>query len=274
MALGNRTLRILVALISIPILIAVTYIGKIPFLIFVLFLGLAAYYELVKMGKHKEINANLPVGVFSIIAIILNAYLSYTPFLILIIAVSSTLLITELFRNKGSAINNLGVSLLGIFYIGLFSSSLINIREFYNTSELVYYEGGYLIIAIFISIWVCDSAAYFIGSAVGKHKLFPRVSPNKSWEGAIAGFIFAVVTLIAAHALLLDEIAIKDAIVIGIIVGVFGQVGDLVESLLKRDAGVKDSSSIIPGHGGIFDRFDSILFSAPIIYLYIHFFVQ
>jgi phosphatidate cytidylyltransferase len=131
-----------------------------------------------------------------------------------------------------------------------------------------------LIIAIFASIWVCDSAAYFIGSAVGKHKLFPRVSPNKSWEGAIAGFIFAVITLIAAHTLLLDEISMVDAVIIGIIVGVFGQFGDLIESLVKRDAGVKDSSSIIPGHGGIFDRFDSILFSAPCIFLYIHLFVQ
>ena len=274
MAFGNRTLRVLVALISIPILIAVTYIGKIPFLIFVLFLGLAAYYELVKMAEHKGVNANFPVGALSILAIILDVYLSFTNFFILAAAISLVLLIFELFRNNGSAINNLGTSLLGIFYIGLFSSCLLSIREFYNYADLVYNEGGFLIIAIFASIWVCDSAAYFIGSAVGKHKLFPRVSPNKSWEGAIAGFIFAVITLVAAHALLLDEISIMDAVIIGSLVGVFGQVGDLIESLLKRDAGVKDSSSIIPGHGGIFDRFDSLLFSAPIIYQYIHFFVQ
>ena len=138
---------------------------------------------------------------------------------------------------------------------------------------MLYTEAGYLIISIFASIWVCDSAAYFIGSALGKHKLFPRVSPKKSWEGAIAGFIFAVVTLIAARELLLDILSLTDAVIIGILIGIFGQLGDLVESLLKRDAGVKDSSSIIPGHGGIFDRFDSILFTVPIVYLYFYFFI-
>ena len=125
-----------------------------------------------------------------------------------------------------------------------------------------------MIISIFVSIWICDSAAYFIGSAYGLHKLMPRVSPKKSWEGAIAGFVFAVIGMIAARELVLEFLELRDAIAIGLIVGAFGQIGDLVESLLKRDNHVKDSSSIIPGHGGILDRFDSLLFTAPIVYLY------
>jgi phosphatidate cytidylyltransferase len=111
-----------------------------------------------------------------------------------------------------------------------------------------------------------------LGTAFGKHKLFPRVSPKKSWEGAISGFVFAILTMIAARAIILDFFSLWDVIIIGIIVGTIGQMGDLVESLMKRDAGVKDSSSIIPGHGGIFDRFDSLLLSAPFIYLYLFYF--
>ena len=272
MGLSNRTLRVLVALISIPVILIVTYIGKIPFLLFSMFVGLIAYNEFSQLAINKKVYTNLIIGLLSIISIVLNAYYNFIPFLSLIVIITLTLLTFELFRNKGSAILNLGGSLLGIFYIGLFASSLLSIREFYNYSELLYTEGGYLIITIFISIWICDSAAYFIGSAMGKHKLFPRVSPKKSWEGAIAGFIFAIVAFIAVHDIMLDILTLKDAIIIGIIVGFFGQLGDLVESLLKRDAGVKDSSAIIPGHGGVFDRFDSILFTAPIIYIYLHFF--
>jgi len=99
--------------------------------------------------------------------------------------------------------------------------------------------------------------------------LMLRVSPKKSWEGAVAGFIFSVIGMVASKSLMLEFLSTFDAIIIGIIVGVFGQIGDLVESLIKRDANVKDSSSLIPGHGGILDRFDSLLFSAPIIYLYL-----
>jgi len=158
--------------------------------------------------------------------------------------------------------------------MGFFTSTIVGIREFYVNSPLSYSNGGLIIITIFITLWMTDSAAYFVGSAIGKHKLFPRVSPNKSWEGAIAGFVFAVITLVVLKIFLLDFLDWIDIIAFGVIIGIFGQVGDLIESLIKRDAGVKDSSSIIPGHGGIFDRFDSLLFSAPIIYLYLILFVK
>ncbi len=273
MALTNRTQRILVAIISIPVLIFLTYVGNIPFLILSICIGVVAFFEFSKMIAGKNISTNLPIGILSISAIMINNYITFTDFSIIILFSVLLLLMAELFKNKGSAINNLGASLIGIFYIGLFASSLVGLREFFKYSEILYTEAGYLIIAIFASIWVCDSAAYFIGSAIGKHKLFPRVSPKKSWEGAIAGFIFAVVTIIAARELFLDILSLTDTLIIGIIVGIFGQVGDLVESLVKRDAGVKDSSSIIPGHGGIFDRFDSILFVLPMVYLYFYFFI-
>ena len=129
--------------------------------------------------------------------------------------------------------------------------------------------GGLTIIAIFASIWMCDTAAYFGGLATGRHKLFVRASPNKTWEGAVWGFFGAIGTMIAAQKLYLPYLKFHHAVVIGVIIGVCGQIGDLVESLFKRDAGVKDSSTMIPGHGGVFDRFDSLIFVSPILYLYL-----
>jgi phosphatidate cytidylyltransferase len=179
------------------------------------------------------------------------------------------LTIVELFRNKGSAIVNLGTTLIGILYIGLFASALVSIREYYPAE---YTRGGAFILSILFSIWICDSAAFFGGTALGKHKMFPRVSPKKSWEGAVFGLLFAVAAMISSKAVFLDFISWKDAVLIGLIIGIVGQLGDLVESLFKRDAGVKDSSDFIPGHGGVFDRFDSLLYVAPVVFLYIKYF--
>jgi phosphatidate cytidylyltransferase len=178
----------------------------------------------------------------------------------------------ELFRNKGSAILNLGSTFLGIFYIGIFSASLISIREFYSSINASDNYGAFFIISILASIWIGDSAAYYGGITFGRHKLFPRVSPKKSWEGAIFGFIFSVGTMILAKVIVLNFSSWTDVLIIGIIIGLIGQIGDLVESLIKRDSEVKDSSTLIPGHGGFFDRFDSLLFSAPAIWVYLKYF--
>lgn len=213
--------------------------------------------------------------------------------LLLLFLVST--LVGELFRNKGSVFANLGSTWLGVVYVGFFSATLIGIRELFNTEfpvwlyrlhpvggldipdsairEITYRWGGLTIISIMATIWMCDTAAYFGGLSMGKHKLFPRVSPKKTWEGAVWGFAGAVATMLAAQWLVLPYLEVHQALIIGIIVGVLGQIGDLVESLFKRDAGMKDSSALIPGHGGVFDRFDSLIFVAPILYLYIDFVV-
>jgi phosphatidate cytidylyltransferase len=214
-------------------------------------------------------------------------------FLILALVFVPAILLVELFRNKGTALMNVAVTVFGVFYIPFFLGSFIGLRELFVPAdfpvflyfdvhgidipagivEKVYAWGGYTVIAVFASIWVCDSAAYFAGRAWGKHKLFPRVSPNKTWEGAGAGFLAAVLAFIAAKEIALPYMTMSSAIVCGCIVGVFGQLGDMVESLLKRDAGVKDSSGLIPGHGGVMDRFDSLILVAPIIFLYLDFIV-
>ncbi|MFZ1290951.1 MAG: phosphatidate cytidylyltransferase [Melioribacteraceae bacterium] len=273
MVLGNTSVRILVSIFAIPLILAVCYYGRIPFLIFVIGIGLISFWEFSELVKKKNIYPNFILGFLTVSIIVINKYFNFAQFEIIILISAILILLSELFRNKSSAILNTGATFLGILYLGLFSSSILAIREFYNFSELLYDEGGYLIISILASIWICDSAAFFIGSAFGKHKLFPRVSPNKSWEGAIAGFVFSVFVMIAVKALVLDSLTLFDAIVIGIIVGLIGQLGDLVESLFKRDAGVKDSSNLIPGHGGIFDRFDSLFLTAPTVYVYLVLFV-
>lgn len=272
--MSNTSLRVIVSVIGIPIILALCLIGGIPFLIFVLAIGVYSFFEFSQILLKKNISVNIFIGGLSVAAIIINFYANFIEFEILSVFIILTLLLFELFNNKQSAVYNLGGTLLGVFYIGYFSSFLILIRQYFNTTEIFYNTGGYLIISLFATIWICDSAAFFLGTAFGKHKLFPRVSPQKSWEGAIAGFVFAILTMITAKAIILDSLSWTNVIWIGILIGIFGQFGDLVESLLKRDVGVKDSSSIIPGHGGVFDRFDSLLFTAPVVYLYLHFFVQ
>ena len=265
MAMSNGVLRVLVALIAIPIILAASYFGGYFFLFFVLVISLISFYEFSVLVRNKNMHVNLFLGLLSVFLFVVNSYVKYFDNYTSLLIVIAALCAIELFRNKNSALLNLGGTLLGILYIGLFSGALISIREFYISPEENYLHGGFLIICIFATIWICDSAAYYIGTAFGKHKLFPRVSPKKSWEGAIAGFGFAILTMIASKLIVLDFLSWNSIIGIGIIIGVLGQIGDLIESLFKRDSGVKDSSGLIPGHGGIFDRFDSLIFSAPLI---------
>jgi phosphatidate cytidylyltransferase len=270
MPLSNSITRVIVAVLVIPLILAVCYFGKYYFLVFALGIALLSFYEFTLLAKSKGMNLNLWLGIVGIIFIVSNQYFHFPldnyHFLILFTVI---ICLIELYRNNGSAIYNLSGTLFGVIYIGLFTAALIGLREFYSSFEERYNNGGFLVIFIFASIWICDSAAYYGGTAFGKHKLFLRVSPKKSWEGAVFGFVFAVLTMIAAKFIVLDFLSWNTIITLGIIIGIIGQLGDLVESLLKRDAQVKDSSNIIPGHGGIFDRFDSLLLTAPVILLYL-----
>jgi phosphatidate cytidylyltransferase len=269
MAMSNNAVRVIVSVFAIPVIVAASYFGSVYFFLLTLLIALTAFYEFCTLAKIKGASANLIFGIISIIILMINHYNTFVDFFSIVLLIIITGSLWELFRNKGSVILNLGVTFFGIFYIGLFAAALLGLREFYPRIDELYLRGGYLVISIFASIWICDSAAYYGGTALGRHKLFPRVSPKKSWEGSVFGFLFAVLTMIAAKIVLLDFLSWNTIVAIGIITGIFGQIGDLVESLIKRDAGVKDSSGIIPGHGGVFDRFDSVLYTAPIILLYL-----
>jgi len=178
----------------------------------------------------------------------------------------------QLVRHKfDKAIENLSSLMFGLIYIALFFSFLILIREFPHKSGLEYRLGGMWIIFLFLCSWFSDILSYFIGSPFGKHKILPLVSPNKSWEGSFGGIAGALLAAFVSRSILLKEVPLFHLLCLAILISVFGQIGDFVESSFKRQVSLKDSSSIIPGHGGVLDRFDSLLFSAPLVYFYLTF---
>ncbi len=272
--MSNLAMRVVVAIVAIPLLVAACYFGGPYFFLFTTALIIFSINEFYTLAHSKGIEPAAVLGITS--AGILNAIVYSSgiqdafEFLVVIIVFA---LLYELARKRTEGVSgvftNAGTTITGIVYIGLFGSLLTAISKRVGLESVFPSDrdAGIFIISILATIWICDSAAYFVGRAVGKHKMSKFVSPNKSWEGAVAGLIFAVAAAAAARYIALPYLDIRVALAMGAIVGTFGQAGDFVESLFKRDAGAKDSSSIIPGHGGVFDRFDSLLFSAPIIYL-------
>jgi phosphatidate cytidylyltransferase len=266
--MGNTSLRVIVSVLTIPLILGITVLGGYFFFVFCCCLALLSFYEFSLMAEKKEYHPNLVLGYAAVLALTGNAFYSdgFSPALLLSIVL--TVVLIEIFRNRGSAIANIGSTYFGIFYLGFSFASLIHLRIMPISDGNA---APHLIIFLLASIWLCDSAAFFGGTAFGKHRLLERVSPKKSWEGALFGFIFAIIAMYISHLLFPRFLTLFESLIIGAIVGSIGQLGDLAESLLKRDAGVKDSSNIIPGHGGIFDRFDSLIAVAPVVYLYLRF---
>ena len=178
--------------------------------------------------------------------------------------------IWELFAAKKNPGQNISITLAGILYVSVLLGTAIDIRQFDHLMDTQ------LTLALMLSVWVCDSTAFILGTLYGKKKIFPSVSPNKSWFGSISGLLASVVvmTIFSKQGWLGDYFTFNDSIIFGLIAGIFGQLGDFTESLLKRDAGVKNSGSLLAGHGGVLDRFDSLIFAMPLSYLYIHIFMH
>ena len=286
--MSNLTQRILVAAIGIPIVVYICF-QSFSLLGLSLIIALLAVHEFYGLAKAKGFVPQVAIGMALTAAIVLG----FAPFrlhihsetsdlmpLLLIAGVIATMT-AEMFRGYPNPIVQISTTLAGAVYVGVGLGGFFGVHEYFfihaalgsasmATSEISL-QAGYFTVSMLASIWICDSAAYFIGKPFGKHKIAPSISPNKSWEGGIAGLIAAIATWAAARALIpeLAGISIVTVFAMGIIVGVLGQIGDFAESLLKRDAGVKDSSSLIPGHGGVLDRIDSILFVAPITYFYL-----
>ena len=186
------------------------------------------------------------------------------------------LFIIELYLKQPNPINDWAYTMLSQMYIAL-PFSTINVLAFNATPDGLIRFNSLLPLSVFIFLWLNDTGAYCTGSLLGKHRLFPRISPKKSWEGSIGGAVFVVIAAIAISQLTTDVIpaqisvsAIAAWIGLGLVVVVFGTWGDLVESLFKRTLGIKDSGNILPGHGGMLDRFDSSLmaFPAAVVYIY------
>ena len=179
------------------------------------------------------------------------------------------LFISELYLKQENPVNDWAYTMLSQMYIAL-PFSCINVLAFVNAGEQTATFNTWLPLSVFIFLWVSDTGAYCCGSLFGRHKLFPRISPGKSWEGSIGGGIFVLIAAaIIAHFVPDTGLSLIQWMGLGLTVCVFGTWGDLVESLFKRTIGIKDSGNILPGHGGMLDRFDSSLMAFPAAVVYI-----
>jgi phosphatidate cytidylyltransferase len=189
--------------------------------------------------------------------------LEITPALILIGLVGAALFVSAIGRDLPRAVEGAIATLFVIVFVGLPLGYLTGLRAM-DDEEM----GRDLLVLLLAIIWVGDTAAMYAGRVLGRHKLAPRISPGKSIEGAVAGVLAGAGAAWAAHIWWFRRLPLEHALIIGVILGVVGIAGDLAESILKRAAGAKDSSSILPGHGGMLDRIDSLLFAGPALYYY------
>jgi len=247
---------------------AIIYSERVVFILFLLITILASYefYKLRKI-KYPEINfLSIILPTTLIYATFAQVFLHYKIDLLILISLfcPACLIIADLFHSKNSSFSNTSNGLFSAFYIGLpFSFILAFIT--YNDPNTTY--NFWPILVFFIILWTNDTFAYLSGKLIGKNKLWERISPNKTWEGFFGGFIFSIIAGILLFYFTKNFENITGAILFSASISIFGTLGDLSESLLKRQAGVKDSGNIMPGHGGLLDRFDGVLLAAPTTFL-------
>lgn len=256
--------RYLGALMLLP-LVALLFVGGDILKYGVLILSLLGMREFYKVLKFKNINSLGFIGyIFCVIYYLyMGKQVNFQLLTMLIILGTLILLIVPLFIPYYNFLD-CGATLLGFVYVAVFFS-LIPVIFFKE-------QGRYLIWLIFLSSWLCDTSAYYVGRCFGKHKISPKTSPNKTIEGSIGGLIGSTAACLIFGSIIQRygvNIALYHFAAIGFICGILCQCGDLVASSIKRYAGVKDFSHLIPGHGGILDRFDSILFASVVVYYYI-----
>lgn len=283
---NNFIQRAITGIIFVGVLIGCILGGPISFtLLFALITALTIHEFGVIISKQPDVEINKPIcmlaGVFLFFGF---AYLGVMPgqteilipYLFLIIY----LLVSELYLKKKNPLNNWAYAMMSQIYIAL-SFAMLNVLAYHsigNEGELSNYQVQYnpiLPLSIFIFTWINDTGAYCTGMLFGRHRLFERISPKKSWEGSIGGGVFSIIAaIVMAHYFPFMPISIWIGLALTVVI--FGTLGDLTESLLKRTIGIKDSGNILPGHGGMLDRFDSTLMAVPaaVVYLYIISFIE
>ena len=271
--MGELTKRILVALVGIPLILFLTYRGSWYFFVLIIIIAVTAQWEFYRLQNNKHIYPQKFIGIIAGMIILLGIQTGYWFFSgITTVIILMIMMINEMFRSYKNISSNMGVTLLGIFYIPLFLGTLLYLREYMQTILKDTSHAGFRFIAVMLAtIWICDTFAYSFGSKLGRHKLYEKVSPKKSKEGAIAGLIGAILTYAGVKITGILPLTWSAVITFGSAVGIIGQTGDLVESWFKRDAGVKDSSALLPGHGGMLDRFDSLIFLSPAMLILVYF---
>ncbi|MFD3156555.1 phosphatidate cytidylyltransferase [Haloimpatiens sp. FM7330] len=257
--------RYIGALFLAPLLIFL-FIGGMPLKILTVvlsLLGLYEFFKVVKQGKIKPFSF-LAYALTLVYYFLLKTQINYDIFTLGLILITLLMLCIPIINIEYTFID-VAVTILGFIYVSVFFSFIVLVN---NKTY-----GNYLIWFIFLSSWLCDTSAYYAGRLLGKRKLCPKVSPKKTIEGSIGGMIGSILACTVYGQILVSKnilnIDIYHFVILGAICGILCQFGDLVASSIKRYVGVKDYSNLIPGHGGILDRFDSILFSAVVVYYYL-----
>lgn len=259
--MSNALKRILVGVIGIPVILFLIYKGGVYFFILSLLLQSVCLFEFYRMFENRKYNPlKILTILISVIILITSFYFeSYLMFSFLIAVIILASL--EIFRKEKRNPVNPMISVFGLLYITV---------PFILLNDLLQIKNFNVVIYIMVLIWSCDTFAYFGGKYFGKHPL-NTISPKKTREGTVIGFVFAIAASMVFYYYFPEALSLQDALIVGSLIGVFGQVGDLFESMLKRFNDVKDSSQIIPGHGGVLDRFDSLVFVTPIVFVYFNY---
>ena len=260
--------RVLTAVVFIPILMFAIWIGG-P----LWFIGMAGVAILLGLHEYHSLSQNggFPTGVIAVLLLMAAFQRGEQEWIPAILAGSTiTALLQALWRQRGQedhseALMAVAIRLMGVLYIGLLGSYLIGVRLLDSTIPML---PAKLLTLFFIVIFAGDTGAYYTGRTLGRRKLAPRISPGKTWEGVAGGLVGNVVATLIAHFTFFPELPLVHAVPLALVMGVLGITGDLCESMIKRGAKAKDAGALIPGHGGLLDRLDSMLFNAPVIYYY------
>lgn len=266
--MNNFTLRTITGAVFVIMIIGSVIINHYVFAGLFLLVALAGYWEFTRIARLLNANPSRLFG--SIIALLAYVLIVCVEFgllpqntLLYLIMLPLALVTAELTRKSSTSLLNTATAIFGIMWVVV---PLALLAGFFNLAEEHKWRETGLLLGFFLILWIYDSGAYIFGSIFGKHRMIERISPKKSWEGfaggAMAGLLIAYI--ISAS---FTEFSIGEWLIIGISIVIFGTIGDLVESMFKRNAGVKDSGKILPGHGGILDRFDAVYIAAPVVYI-------
>lgn len=271
--------RVLTALVMAPIFMWALYLGSLPFFVFMFLLILLALWEFHQMAEEGGYATQGVWGIASGAVVALSLifpgvrpglpFVAQAPAFTVMTALLVLILREMARKDKGLSILRLAMSITGFLLIVWPLGYFALLRDLRGTNDALMNGGAWTALFLVVLIWTQDSAAYGVGLALGKHRMAPAISPKKSWEGAAGGWAAGILVSLALRELFMKDLFGRwEIMALAGVLGVLAQVSDLMESLLKRCFGVKDSSALLPGHGGVLDRFDSFLLTSPFLYFY------